>query len=315
MREPTFKVITDERILVLIITLALLWRVVVSLDQTETLWEGICSGISLFVMGWALFWYLHSMSKKPTRWSVTNKIYHGIGLSLLVLNLYVVVYYGMRWSGLLHVEAFLPLDYIFRDVRYVTFVMFYCAILWSAKYLEKMREEYRFLLSRSKPRKRSIKERVLNVIIDERTLLVLIGIAFLWRTVISFDYTITFWESMCSYIVQLIIGWFLFGYLSALSVKVRNRLELMKVIQGFALALCTINVYALFYYGINWYSVVGMEGVSQGFSPTDFIFIDVRFFALVLFYYTVIVLSKLFEQAYADYTVPITTPSTTLFGT
>jgi hypothetical protein len=54
-----------------------------------------------------------------------------------------------------------------------------------------------------------------------------------------------------------------------------------------------------------------MGGVSNGFSPMDFIFIDVRFFALVIFYYTVIVLSKLFEKAYADYTVPITMHSIT----
>ena len=310
MRAQIFNVITDERILAVITGIAIFWRVLVNLDKTENLWECFFSGISLFIMGWALFGYMYSMSKKPTRWPVSNKIYQGISFSLIILNIYVIIYYGMRWSELLHVEVYPSLDLILRDVRYVMFVMFYCALIWSAKPLKNMQNGYRFLVSRSKMHRRGIRESVFKVMTDERTLLVLIGIAFLWRTVISFDYTITFWESTCQYIIQLIIGWFLFGYICALSVKVRDKLDLIKVIPGFALALCAINVYALVYYGLNWYSLVGMvAGFDYALAATDFIFRDLRFFSLVIFYYAVIVISKLLEQASADYTVPIKTRS------
>jgi len=305
MREAIFKVVTDERILLAITSIAFFWRTVVSLDKAEALWESICSGISLFIMGWALFGYMYSLSRKPTRWPVSNTIYQRIGVSLLVLNSYVLIYYGMRWHELLHVEVCLPLDFIFRDARYIIFVMFYCAIIWSAKYLKKLHEDYRFLLSRSIIREKGMQASVFRVITDDRTLLVMIGIAFLWRTVISFDYTITFWESMCQYIIQLIIGWSLFGYLCALSVKAREKLDLIKVIQGMALALGAINVYALVYYGMSWYSLVGIEAFVESFVPMDFIFKDVRFFLLVIFYYTTIMVSKSLEKAYADYTVPI----------
>jgi hypothetical protein len=305
MREPVFKVITDDRILLVIIGVAVVWRVAVSLDRTEALWESICSGISLFIMGWLLLGYMHSMSLKPTRWSVSNKIYHGIGISLLVLNVYAVIYYVMRWFGLLHVEVYQPLDFIFQTTRYLSFLIFYAAMVWSAKYLKRMHEEYRLLLSRSKLRKVCLREAVFNVITDERTLLVMIGMAFLWRTVISFDDDITLGESMASGITLIIMGWFLFGYIFAFSVKARDKLELPKVIQGFTFALCTINLYALCYYGMLWYSIVTIEGFGEAFVPMDFLFRDIGFFSLVLFYYAAIVLSKFLDTACADYTVPI----------
>lgn len=305
MRKPLFEVIADDRILILITSIAFFWRAFISRDREIVLWEGVCSGISLLILGWALFGYIYSMSQKPTRWPVANRIYHGLGFSLLVLNVYVLIYYGMRWFKLLHVEVFPHLDFILSGARYVMFVMFYCAIIWSAKYLKAMQEDYRFLVSRSKMRGSGLRETVSRVITDERTLLVMIGVAFLWRTVISFDYNITFWESTCQYIIQLIIGWYLFGYLCALSVKARAKLELSKVSQGLAVALCTINVYALVYYGINWYSLIGVGDFDKSFAPMDFLFSDVRFFALVIFYYTVIVSSKFLEKASMDYTVPI----------
>jgi hypothetical protein len=305
MSKAVFKVITDDRILLVIIGIAVFWRAVVSRDRAEVLWESICSGISLFIMGWALFGYLYSRSQKPTRWSVSNTIYLGIGFCLFVLNSYVIIYYGMRWYGLLQVEVSPPLDLILRNVRYVMFVMFYCAILWSTKYLKKIHEEYRFLLARSAIQERSLRESVFKVITDDRTLVVMIGVAFLWRTVISFDYTITFWESTCQYITQLIIGWFLFGHICALAVKAREKLDLIKVIQGIVLALSTINVYALAYYVLSWYRLVDMvEYVEVAFVPTDYIFQDLRFFSLVIFYYTMIVLSKFLDTACTDYTVP-----------
>ena len=309
MREPIFKVLTNERILLLIITIAFFWRVLVSLDRTEVLWESICSGISLFILGWLLFGYLYSMSRRPTHWPVSNKIYQRIGFNLLVLNGYVLIYYGLRWSGVLHVEVSRPLDFVFRDIRYILFMIFYCAILWSAKPLKKMHDDYRFLVSRSMLPERSLRALVFKVITDERTLLVLIGIAFLWRTGLSFDYTVTFWESTCSYIIQLIIGWFLFGYLCALSVKVKKRLEVRRVSRGIAFALGAINVYALAYYGMMVYGLIGLRDMSETFGPMDYIFGDARFFALVLFYYTTIMISKFLEKAYADYTAPIVVPA------
>lgn len=305
MREPVFKVLTDDRILLVIIGVAVLWRIAVSLDRTEALWESICSGISLFIIGWFLFGYMCSMSWKPTSWLVSNTIYHGIGVSLLVLNVYVVIYYMMSWFGLLHVEVYQPLNFFLQTARYLSFVIFYVAIVWSAKYLKRMHDEYKFLLSRSKLRKVGLREAVFNVITDERTLLVMIGMAFLWRTVISFDYNITLGESMASGVTLIIMGWFLVGYIFALSVKARDKVELTKVIQGFTFALCTINLYALCYYGMRWYSLVVVEGFVEAFVPMDFLFRDIGFFSLVLFYYAAIVLSKFLDKACADYTVPI----------
>ena len=305
MREPVFKVITGDRIPIVIIGVAVVWRLLVGLDRAEALWESICSGISLFILGWFLFGYMHSMSLKPTRWPVSNKIYQGIGISLLVLNVYAVICYVLRWFGLLHVEVHQPLDFIFQTTRYLSFLIFYAAMVWSAKYLKRMHAGYRLLLSRSKLRKTGMREAVFTVITDDRTLLVLIGMAFLWRTVISFDYKVTLGESMASGITLIIMGWYLFGYIFAFSVKARDKIELPKVIQGFTFALCTINLYALCYYGMLWYSLVTVEGFGEAFVAIDFLFRDIGFFSLVLFYYAAIVLSKTFDTACADYTVPL----------
>jgi hypothetical protein len=300
-----FRVLTDERILLLITGIAILWRAVVSLDKIETLWESVSSGISLFILGWSLFGYLHSMSLKPTQWPTSNKIYHGISLGLLVLNTYVIIYYAMQWYGLLHVEAHLPLDFIIGNIRYVLFIIFYCTLLWSTKFLKNMHGGYRLLLSRSGMHKRGIRALVFKVVTDERTLLVMVGIAFLWRTVIGFDYNITLGESMASGITLIIMGWFLFGYIWALSVKAKGRLELTMAIMGITFALSAINVYALAYYGMKWYSLLGLGGFAEALAPMDYLLRDVGFFSLALFYYTEIIVSKFLDKACADYTVPI----------
>ncbi len=310
MRAFTFKALTDERILIVIIGVAFLWRTVVRLDSKIALWECICSGITLLIMGWLLFVYLYSMSLKPTRWPVSNKIYHGIALSLLVINIYVVIYYGMRWFGLPLVEVSMPRDYIFRDVRYVMFVTFYCAVIWSTRYLRGMHENYRLLIKeRPKKSAKSMKKFLFRVITNERTLIAIIVAAILWRIAISFDYIITFWESTCSCITLLMIGWFLFGYISALTVKVKATLELAKVCYGLALGLCAVNIYAIFYYGMRWYEVIGIVmGNVPGIyvpQPLDLVFSGVRYVTLVIFYCTAIVLSKYLEKAYEDYTVPV----------
>jgi len=308
MRELLFKVITDKRILIVLIGIAFFWRALVNLDKSEALWECICSGITLFTMGWFFFAYMCSMSLKPTSWPVTNKIYHGLAVSLLVLNIYVAIYYGMKWLGLLSVEVSLPLDSILRDVRYIMFVMFYCAVIGSAKYLKKMHDDYRFLLSRSREREGGMRASLFKVITHERTLIVLIVAAILWRIAINLDNNITFWESMCSALTLITVCWFLFGYICALSVKVKGRLELISFIQGIAIALCAINVYAIFYYGTRWYELIGilMGSVPEIYEPQllDLVFREVRYVMLVIFYCTAIMLAKYLEKAYENYTVP-----------
>lgn len=309
MGELLLKVITDKRILIVLISLAFFWRLFVNLDKTEALWEYICSGITLFTMGWFLFAYLCSMSFKPTSWPVTNKIYHGLAVSLLVLNIYVAIYYGMKWLGLLSMEVSLPRDSILKDVRYIIFVIFYCAVIESAKYLKEMHDGYRFLLSRSREREGGMRASMFKVITHERTIIVLIVAAILWQIAISLENNITFWESICSALILITVGWFLFGYICALSVKVKGRLELISLTQRIAICVCAINIYAIFYYGIKGYELIGilMGSVPEIYESqlVDSLFIGVRYIMLVIFYCTAIVLVKYLEKAYSDYTVPI----------
>ncbi|HDS45499.1 MAG TPA: hypothetical protein ENN68_05325 [Methanomicrobia archaeon] len=307
MGELIAKALKDIRIVAVLPGLALVWRMLVSLDQTEVLWESICSGLSLFLLGWICFSYTHAQSRQPTRWPVSTTLYQRISLVLLVLNGYLLIYYGLRWAGLLHKEAYPPLDFIVRDARYVTFVVAYSAILWSTKYLKQMQEGYRFLVSPSGLLDQGIRERIFKAITDDRTLVVLIGLAFLWRTVISFDYTLTIGESMASGIALLIIGWFLIGYLCALAVKTRNRIALSRLVQGLAVALGTLNIYALMYYSMTWYRLVKTDGFREALAPLDSLFGDLGFFSLVLFYFTAMMVAKSLEKASADYIVPLGT--------
>jgi hypothetical protein len=309
MGELVAKVIEDGRIAVGLPGMALVWRVLVSLDRTEALWESIGSGLSLFLLGWICFGYTHALSRQPTRWPVSTMLYQRISLGLLVLNGYLLMYYGLRWASLLYMEAYLPLDFIIRDIRYLTFVLAYSAILWSMKYLKQMQGGYRFLVSPSKLADRSLRERIFKVIIDERTLLVLIGLAFLWRTVISFDYTLTIGESMASGIALLIIGWFLIGYMCALVVETRARAALCRLIQGLIFALGTLNVYVLLYYSMTWYRLVTTEGFREALALLDSLFGDLGFFSFVLFYFTAMLVAKSLEKASSDYIVPLGTPA------
>jgi hypothetical protein len=309
MGELVAKVIEDGRIVVGLPGMALVWRVLVSLDRTEALWESICSGLSLFLLGWICFGYTHALSRQPTRWPVSTMLYQRISLGLLVLNGYLLMYYGLRWAGLLHMEVYPPLDFIVRDIRYLTFVLTYSAILWSMKYLKQMQEGYRFLVSPSKLADRSMRKRIFKAIIDERTLLVLIGLAFLWRTVISFDYTLTIGESMASGIALLIIGWFLIGYMCALVVETRARVALSMLIQGLTFALGTLNVYVLLYYSMTWYRLVTAEGFREALALIDSLFGDLGFFSFVLFYFTAMLIAKTLEKASSDYIVPLGTPA------
>ena len=309
MGELVAKAMRDGRLVVGLPGMALVWRVLVSLDQTEVLWESICSGLSLFLLGWISFGYTYARSRKPTRWPVSSMLCQRISLGLLVLNGYLLIYYGLRWAGVLHMEAYLPLDFIVRDIRYLTFVLAYSAILWSMKYLKQMQEGYRFLVSPSKLADRTLRERVFKAITDERILLVLIGLNFLWRTVISFDFTLTIGESMASGIALLIIGWFLLGYMCALAVETRARVALSRLVQGLTFALGTLNVYVLLYYSMTWYRLVTTGGFREALAPLDSLFSDLGFFSFVLFYFTAMLVAKSLEKASGDYIVPLGTPT------
>ncbi|MCW3129125.1 MAG: hypothetical protein N2V75_03370 [Methanophagales archaeon] len=149
----------------------------------------------------------------------------------------------MRWFGLLRVEVSVLRDFIFRDVRYVLFVVYYCVTIASVRYLRGMCEKYRLLI-KERPRKlkpaKCIKEAIFRVMTHERTLVVVIAAAILWRIAISSDSTITFWESTVSGISLIVWGWSIFGYLGALSVKVKHKPDLTLVIQHVALGLCSL---------------------------------------------------------------------------
>ncbi|HDS45292.1 MAG TPA: hypothetical protein ENN68_04240 [Methanomicrobia archaeon] len=294
-----------------ILLVAILWRVVISLDGKITFWESLCSGIPLILLGWVLFGYCYRHTRGLKGWIISNYIYQGIAICLVVVNSYVLIYYGMRWYRLLAVEAYLPLDFIFRDIRYITLVTFYCSVIWSAKYVKKMHEEY---ISRAKRktvqqlmspnlhhRSTKLSEMELaDIVMDERTLIVIIGLTFLWRIFISLDYEISIWESLISGIAVILLGWIVFAHLYFLFSKQRNWLDLLKVYHATALGVIAMNLYTLVYYGMRWYRLAGSE---EAFVPWDFLFRDVRYFILVMFYCASLVLSTFLKRAYVEYTI------------
>jgi len=146
VKESGSREIIDKRTLVVIVVIAILWRTGISLNGKIALWESVCSGIALFIMGWALFAYIFSMSRGLKGWSKLNRIYHWIAVSLAAINVYVIVYYAMRWyrlAGLEGVtESLVPWDFLFRDIRYIVLVVFYCVVIWLSKYLKKMHADY-----------------------------------------------------------------------------------------------------------------------------------------------------------------------------
>ena len=318
IKDSFEKAILDKRTLAVIVAAAILWRTFISLDREIALWESMCSGIALILFGWSLFAYMCLKPKKLKGWIMSNWIYQGIAVSMISINVYVVIYYAMRWYKLLHVEAYVPLDYIFRDVRYLAIVVFYCAVIWSAKHVKSMHEDYVLLshekgllhlispylyLKGKKLREMGVKELMSTVITDERTLMVIIGIAFLWRTIISIDFNITVQESICSGITLIIIGWLFLAYVYFISKEQKGWLNLVKAYHGIAIGLTAINIYVLVYYAMRWYRLVGVERVAEAFVPLDYLFRDARFFALVIFYCASIVVLKFLKRAYEEYTL------------
>ena len=316
IQESSGKAIFDKRTLVLIVVVAILWRTVISLDGKIAFWESLCSGITLILFGWVLFAYVYYKYMKTTGWAISNWLYQGITVSMVSINVYVVIYYVMRWYKLLHTEAYLPMDFLFRDIRYLSLVVFYCAVIWSAKYVQKMHDDYvslskekglmhfisPFLYTRGKTlREMGLTELIGTVIADERTLMVIVGLAFLWRTVISFNFNISIVESVCSGVALFIMGWLFFAYIAARSMKQKEWLNSVRAYQGVAIGVIAINIYVLVYYAMRWYRLAGVGDVSEAFVPLDYIFRDARFFALVIFYCASIVLSKFMKRAYEEY--------------
>jgi len=316
VKDSSEKGLSGGQLALGILLVAILWRAVISLDGEISFWESLCSGLALILLGWVLFAYAYRCSRELKGWIISNYIYQGIAVCLVTINIYVLIYYGMRWRELLRVEAYPPLDFISRDIRYIALVVFYCAVIWSTGHLKKMHEDY---ISRSKekavlhiispflyPRGKklsemSMRELMGTVITDERTLTVILGLTFLWRTFISFDFNIALWESMCSGIALFIMGWLFFAYIYSLSKKQKDWLDLVKVYHSTALGVLAINVYALVYYGMRWYSFA-VSG-EEVFVPLVFLFRDANYFALVIFYCASIVLSKFLKRAYEEYTL------------
>lgn len=114
--------VKDTRtLLIVIFVIAILWRAVISLDGKIALWESMCSGIALFVMGWALCGYIFVLPRELKGWLELNRIYHWIAISLIAINTYVVVYYVMRWYRLADIggleEALVPLDFFLENCK------------------------------------------------------------------------------------------------------------------------------------------------------------------------------------------------------
>jgi hypothetical protein len=301
-----------------ILLIAILWRAWISRDGEIVLWESLLSGIVLIVLGWILFAYTYSRYKELKGWLISNCIYQGLAVSLVIINLYVLVYYGMRWYRLLSVEAYLPMDYLFRDIRYIALAVYYCAVMWSAPYPKRMHDAYLsqskdkavlhiispFLYTRVKKLKdMGVRELISTVITDERTLLVIVGLAFLWRIIITLDFTVTLTESMLSGIALILVGWLFFGYIFSLARKHRDWPDLVKVDYGLVLGIVAINIYVLVYYGMRWYALAHPGSVAETFVPLDYLFRDMRFFAFVLFYSASIVLSKFLKRAHEEYSL------------
>jgi len=297
IKESFEGVMMDWRTVVLVALAAILWRTYISLDHEIALWESMCSGIALIILGWSLFGYVYSLSRKETSWLISNKMAQGIAVSLTALNAYVLIYYGMRWYGLLRIEVYLPYDFLLRDARYILLVMAYCGIIFAMRYLKKMHDNY-LLVTEKMPemRRPAVPDAIFKIITDERTTIVIIAIAFFWRSFISLDREILLWESMCSGVALIIFGWVLFGYISSLSVRT-IRPSVAKIYQGICIAIFSVNMYVVVYYAMKWYRLLAFAIAEEDLVPLDFVFRDIQFFMLVIFYCSAIVMSKWLEKA------------------
>jgi len=148
---------------------------------------------------------------------------------------------------------------------------------------------------------RSIKESFGNAIMAKRTGVAILLIAILWRAGISLNGEISLSESMCSGIALFILGWSLFAYIFFMSTELKGWLVLNKIYQWIAVSLAAINTYVIVYYAMRWYRLVGIKSVVEATVPLDFLFRDIRYIVLVVFYCVVIWLAKYLEELHRDY--------------
>jgi len=130
-------------ILVGILIAAVLWRVYVTFDTQVSLWESVASGVAVMIMGWCCVAVIYRARRSLT--GLLNKIYFCIGNSIAAVNIYILIYYVERWHvlsiGTAHVE---PLEPIWRSIRFILVIIFYCFFLWGANYFKELSEEYGF---------------------------------------------------------------------------------------------------------------------------------------------------------------------------
>jgi len=144
-----------------------------------------------------------------------------------------------------------------------------------------------------------VSEALLKVITDDRTVIVIIGTAFFWRAFTSLDKQIAPWESICSGVALIMLGWALLGYINSLAVRT-TRPSVAKIYHGIALALFAINIHVIVYYIMRWYRLAGFADLEEALVPLDFVFRDIRFCMIVIFYCTTIALSKYLERATSE---------------
>jgi hypothetical protein len=301
VKEFLEKAMMDRRMLAAIIVVAILWRMAIDLDEEVAPWESICSGVALIILGWYLFVYVYSMSRKETSWLISNKMAQGLAISLIALNVYVLIYYGMRWYRLLSAEeVYLPYDLLLRNVRFLMLVLAYCGTIWAIGHLRKMHDNY-VLVTEEMPetRKPAVSEALLKVITDDRTAIVIIGTAFFWRAFTSLDKQIAPWESICSGVALIMLGWALLGYINSLAVRT-TRPSVAKIYHGITITLFGINIYVIAYYIMRWYRLAGFADVEEALMPLDFVFRDIIYVMFVIFYCTAIALSKYLEMASSE---------------
>jgi hypothetical protein len=179
-------------------------------------------------------------------------------------------------------------------------VLAYCGTIWAIGYLRQMHDNY-VLVTEEMPgmREAARSEALVKIITDDRTVIAIIGLAFFWRAFASLDKQISPWESMCSGVALIILGWALFGYINSLTMRT-IRPSVVKIYHGIAITLFAINIYVIAFYIMRWYRLAGFAGIEEALVPLDFVFRDIRFCMMVIFYCTAIALSKYLERASAE---------------
>jgi len=126
-----------------IVIAAVLWRWYVTYNMQVSLGESVASGVVVIIMGWYCVAMIFQTRKALT--GLLRKIYLWIGTSTACINIFAIIYYAERWQvismGAAHV---LPLEALWRSLRFILWITFYCSLLWLTNYLKEMSEEYGF---------------------------------------------------------------------------------------------------------------------------------------------------------------------------